>query len=72
MEWRVVAIGLEVRIGVARSRAEVFDASEDMLRVELAGGNVLDFEFPPDGGPASSIILRTGPDTGEEFLRIGN
>lgn len=72
MEWRVVANGLEVRIGVARSRAEVFDASEDMLRAELAGGNVLDFEFPPDGGPASSITLRTGPDRGEEFLRIGN
>lgn len=71
MEWRVVANGLEVRMGVARSRAEVFDASEDMLRAELAGGNVLDFEFPPDGGPASSIIFRTGPDTGEEFLRIG-
>ena len=72
MEWRVVANGLEVRMGVARSRAEVFDASEDMLRVELAGGNVLDFEFPPGGGPASSLILRTGPDTGEEFLRIGH
>lgn len=72
MEWRVVANGLEVRMGVAWSRAEVFDASEDMLRAELAGGgNVVDFEFPPDGGPASSVIIRTGPDTGEEFLRIG-
>ena len=72
MEWRVVASGLEVRMGVVRSRAEVFDASEDMLRVEIAGGNVLDFEFPPDGGPASSVVLRTGPDRSEEFLRIGH
>ena len=72
MEWRVVANGLEVRMGVARSRAEVFDASEDMLRAELAGGNVLDFEFPLDGGPASSLIFRTGPDSGEQFLRVGN
>lgn len=72
MEWRVVANGLEVRMGVARSRAEVFDASEDMLRAELTGGSVLDFEFPPDGGPASSLIYRTGPDKGEEFLRTGH
>ncbi len=72
MEWRVVANGLEVRMGVARSRAEVFDASQDILRAELTGGSVLDFEFPPDGGPASSIIYRTGPDKGEEFLRIGH
>ena len=72
MEWRVVANGLEVRMGVARSRAEVFDGSEDMLRAELAGGSVLDFEFPPDGGPASSLIYLTGPDTGEEFVRVGN
>jgi len=72
MEWRVVANGLEVQMGVAGGRAEVFDASEDMLRAELAGGNVLDFEFPPDGGPASSLIFRTGPDGGEEFLRVGN
>lgn len=72
MEWRVVANGLEVRMGVAGGRAEVFDASEDVLRVELAGGSLLDFEFAPDGGPASSLIYRIGPDKGEEFVRVGS
>ena len=71
MEWRVVANGLDVWMGVAWSRAEVFDASEDMLRVELTGGgSVVDFEFPPGGGPASSLLYRTGPDGGEELVRV--
>jgi hypothetical protein len=58
VEWRVVAGGLEARMGVARSRAEVFDAAADQLRVELfGGGSVVAFEFPPGGGPATAVTL---------------
>lgn len=66
MEWLVVAGGLEVRIGVLESRAEVYDASADQLRIELAGsGQVVTFDFPGDGGPARSV--RTG---GIRFDRV--
>lgn len=68
MEWRLVANGLEVRMGVARSRAEVFDASEDMLRVELAGGNVLDFESL-DHGHSHVAAHRSHP--GRSATRTG-
>lgn len=58
MEWRVVANGLEMRVGVLASRAEVFDAGEDQLRIELAGsGEVVDFDFPEGGGPAESLSV---------------
>ncbi len=43
--WQVVAGGLEARLGVAGSRAEVYDAAEDQLRIEIGGGVVADFEF---------------------------
>lgn len=66
MVWRVVAEGLEARIGVAGSRAEVFDAAEDRLRIEIGGGVVVDFEFPPGGGPASELTV-----AGERFVRVG-
>jgi CubicO group peptidase (beta-lactamase class C family) len=67
MEWRVVAGGLELWIGVLRSRAEVFDATENRLRIELGGsGNVVEFHF--DGsGPARSVSLL---GTGVEFIRV--
>lgn len=66
MEWRVVAGGLEVRIGIARSRAEVYDAAADQLRVELTGGgSVATFEFPSGGGPATSVTV-----AGYRFVRI--
>jgi CubicO group peptidase (beta-lactamase class C family) len=56
MEWRVVADGLEVRMGVARSRAEVFKAKENKLRIKLTGGGTIaEFKFPENGGPAQSI-----------------
>lgn len=65
MEWRVVAGGLEMWIGVLHSRAEVFDAAENLLRVELAGsGNVAEFAFEGEG-PATSVTLN-----GIEFGRV--
>lgn len=69
MVWRVVAGGLEMRQGVVESRAEVYDAASDQLRVEVAGsGTVAEFAFPEDGGPARSLTL-LGIDL--EFRRVG-
>lgn len=66
MEWRVVAGGLEVHMGVAQARAEVFDAAEDQLRVELTGGgSVADFEFAHADGPATAVIYE-----GEALTRV--
>ncbi len=66
MRWRVVAGGLEMTLGVIHSRAEVFDAAHDALRVEAGGsGLVAAFAFPSDGGPASAIRL-----AGNEFKRV--
>jgi len=65
-EWRVVAGGLEVRAGLSRSRAEVYDAGDDALRVELYGtGLVADFDFPRGGGPATGFTMAE-----EEFRRV--
>ena len=64
--WRVVADGLEVHMGVASSRAEVFDAAADELRVTLTGGGlVARFEFPEDGGHATAVVI-----AGERFERV--
>jgi CubicO group peptidase (beta-lactamase class C family) len=66
MTWRVVGEALEVEMGVARSRAEVFDAAKDELRVELTGGgSVVAFEFPAGGGPAAALEIE-----GERFERV--
>lgn len=65
IEWRVVADGLEARMGVVESRAEVYDAAEDRLRIEVSGGVVADFEFPPAGGPAAAVEI-----AGERFVRV--
>ena len=65
--WRVVADGLEVHMGVASSRAEVFDAATDELRIELTGGGLTArFEFPEDGGHATAVVI-----AGERFERVG-
>ncbi|HKI96440.1 MAG TPA: serine hydrolase domain-containing protein [Gemmatimonadales bacterium] len=57
-EWREVAHGLELRLGVIESRAGVYDAAKNQLRVEVAGsGMVATFEFPPSGGAASGFEL---------------
>lgn len=63
--FRVVAGGLEARAGVAASRAEVYDAAEDELRIEIGGGVVVRFEFPEEGGPARALVRR-----GERFERV--
>lgn len=66
MAWRIVAGGLEARIGVLTSRAEVFDAEADRLRIELAGsGVVASFEFPEEGGPAEAVTV-----AGARFQRV--
>lgn len=65
MTWMVVAGGLEMRMGVVESRAEVYDAAKDELRVEIGGGTVAAFEFPAGGGPAAAITVR-----GERFERM--
>lgn len=68
MTWRVVAGGLEAHIGLLEGRAEVFDADEDQLRVELTGGGtVVDFSFEEDGGPATSLDV-----LGYTFRRSGS
>jgi len=66
MRWRVVAGGLEVKMGVAASRAEVFDAAKNELRVALfGGGTVAAFAFPDSGGPAKGFRMN-----GQQFERI--
>jgi CubicO group peptidase (beta-lactamase class C family) len=66
MTWRVVGEGLEVRMGVASSRAEVYDAAKDQLRIELfGGGSVAAFEFPASGGAATALTIN-----GERFERV--
>ncbi len=66
MEWRVVAGGLEMRLGVVRSRAEVFDAAQNRLRVEIGGGGqVATFDFARAGEPARAVTLG-----GAEFVRV--
>lgn len=55
MHWQVVAEGLEVTMGVAHARAEIFDAGRDFFRITLTGGGtVAAFEFDDDG-PASAV-----------------
>lgn len=65
IDLQVVAGGLEARAGVAASRAEVYDAAQDQLRIEIGGGVVVDFDFPEGGGPATALTLR-----GERYERV--
>ena len=66
LAWRVVADGLEVHMGVASSRAEVFNAANDELRITLTGGGMTArFEFPEDGGHANAVVV-----AGERFERV--
>lgn len=50
MHWQIIAGGLEVSMGVAHSRVEIFDAKRNRLRVTLTGsGTVVEFEFDEAG-----------------------
>ena len=50
MRWQTIAGGLEVNMGVAHSRAEIFDAERNLLRVTLTGsGTVVEFRFDEKG-----------------------
>ncbi len=56
MRWRVIAGGLEVSMGVVHSRAEIYDASMNALRVTPTGsGSVVVFHFDQDEETASRV-----------------
>jgi CubicO group peptidase (beta-lactamase class C family) len=58
MEWREMAAGLEMRVGIVHSRAEVYDAEADELRVELGGsGTVASFDVPAGDSAAASVTV---------------
>lgn len=58
MDWRVLAGGLEMRMGLVLSRAEIFDAAQNALRIVLGGsGQVAQFVFPEGGGLATGVRL---------------
>ena len=60
MRWQAVAGGLEVSMGVAHSRAEIYDAEKNALRVTLTGsGSVTVFHFD-EGGEAASRVEWNG------------
>jgi len=65
IEWRVVAGGLEASMGVVHSRAEVFDAGANALRIEIGGGVVATFEVPDGSDRATAVEIR-----GERFERV--
>lgn len=50
MQWLLGETGLKVRMGVAHSRAEIYDASDNAFRVEITGdGSVAHFLMNPSG-----------------------
>lgn len=58
MTWEVRGNRLHVRMGIARSDVEVYDAEEEALRVELTGGGaVARFEFPEGAERARALTL---------------
>jgi CubicO group peptidase (beta-lactamase class C family) len=66
MEWRVVGGELELRMGVAYSAAEVFNARQNQLRVSLTGdAEIVEFAFAPGSGAARALQYR-----GETFARV--
>lgn len=57
MKWQVVAGGLELTMGAIRSRAEIFSASDNLLRITpTGGGTVVRFEFVDGEDRASRVI----------------
>ena len=65
MECRVVSGGLELRIGVAQSPAEVFDANQNQVVVNITGEEIVEFAFAAGGGRPRTLRYR-----GETFQRI--
>jgi LytS/YehU family sensor histidine kinase len=58
--------GLEMHLGLVKSRAEVFDAAANQLRIEVGGsGMVAGFEFSEGGGPARAVTV-----AGTRFDRV--
>jgi hypothetical protein len=56
MHWQVVAGGLEVAMGVAHSRAEIYDAAKNAFRVTLTGGgSVMGFHFEENRETADRV-----------------
>ncbi|NII09526.1 serine hydrolase domain-containing protein [Oleiagrimonas sp. C23AA] len=67
MIWKVENGHLHVSIGIARSQAEIYDASKQQMRVELTGrGEVVSFQFGDGTGKASALRY-----DGYRFVRIG-
>ena len=65
MEWRVVGHGLESRMGVAYSSAEVLDPRQNRFRVSFTGDEeIVEFLFQPGGGSVLALRYR-----GETFGR---
>jgi len=65
MEWRVLDGGLEVKMGVMHSRAEIYNAEKNQLRIELrGGGEVMTFQFAQEPKQATSLLY-----LGETFER---
>ncbi len=65
MRWYILGRGLEVRMGIMWSRAEVYNSSKNQLRVELrGGGEVISFHFDKESEKATYLQYN-----GEEFLR---
>jgi CubicO group peptidase (beta-lactamase class C family) len=64
MEWRVAAGALELRMGVVRSEAEVFDAKQNQWLVRITGDDIVEFAFAA-AGPARALQYRA-----ETFVRV--
>ncbi|MFC4879193.1 DUF3471 domain-containing protein [Microbulbifer halophilus] len=58
MEWRLGEEGLEVRLGVAHSSAEIYDAGDNAFRIEVNGG----------GSVAHFLVDESGDVSGVRFL----
>jgi CubicO group peptidase (beta-lactamase class C family) len=65
MEWRVTGGKLEVRMGVASSEAELYDAASHQVRVTIAGERELMEFVVPSAGPARAVNYRN-----ETFERV--
>ena len=58
MEWHLHEKGLEVRMGIAHSSAEIYNATDNAFRIEVTGR----------GGVARFLFDKSGNTTGVRFL----